>query len=138
MSYIPQPLQSGDLDSQGSTRTSDGPDLLTQVEVCRRLGISDETWMRWRKAGKAPEGVTMPSGRVKWRTADIDRLTHTPTERTGSRRYFGSVYRKQCARQVVSVVAHGERTVAAPSAQRNAKSFAVKPADGKSLNGGVR
>ena len=57
--------------AQQAHRDSDGPDLLGQTEVCRRLGISDETWRRWRRAGRVPAPVQMPSGRLKWRAADL-------------------------------------------------------------------
>lgn len=50
------------------------PDLLTQLEVCQRIGISDETWRRWRKRGLTPAPVQNlpPHSRPKWRVADID------------------------------------------------------------------
>jgi predicted DNA-binding transcriptional regulator AlpA len=67
-------------------------ELLRQVDVCARLGISDQTWMRWRAARRTPEAVVMPSGRLKWRADDIDALAGKPVERPG-RRYFASVYR---------------------------------------------
>lgn len=47
--------------------------LLRQVEVCARLGISDETWRRWRKARIAPMPVDLP-GAKRWRAEDIEAL----------------------------------------------------------------
>lgn len=74
-------------------------DLFTQLQVCAQLGISDDTWMRWRKAGRTPDAITLPSGRLKWRRADIDRLAGKPEERHGRRLHFGSVHgRKSAAR----------------------------------------
>jgi len=77
------------------------PDLLTQVQVCARLGISDQTWMRWRKAGRTPEPVTLPSGRRKWRQEDIERLVGAP-QPIARRHYFGAV---RHARTVANVSA---------------------------------
>lgn len=79
-----------------------GPELLSQIEVCRRLGISDETWRRWRKAGKTPLPVVLP-GRLKWRVIDIDAFTQqTVTERPSHRRYFAAA-RHQHARTVAAI-----------------------------------
>ena len=93
MAPIPQPLEPSDLDPQSASRRSDGPDLLTQKQVCQRLGISPDTWTRWRKAGHVPEAVTLPSGRRKWRVADIDAffLRGRAIESAPRRRYFRSV-----------------------------------------------
>jgi predicted DNA-binding transcriptional regulator AlpA len=64
-------------------------ELLTQVQVCAQLGISDQTWIRWRAARRTPEAVVMPSGRLKWRRVDIDALAGKSVEPSG-RRYFAS------------------------------------------------
>lgn len=85
-----QPLVAGDLELQEVAGQPYGPDLLSQVEVCRRLGISDQTWMRWRKAGRTPAAVTLPSGRLKWRLVDIDAITRSVTPAAPPRRrHFG-------------------------------------------------
>lgn len=42
--------------------------------------------MRWRKAGRTPEAVTLPSGRRKWRREDIDTLAGKPVARVS--RFF--------------------------------------------------
>lgn len=85
-----QSLEAGDLELQQVPRQPYGPDLLSQVEVCRRLGISDQTWMRWRKAGRTPAAVTLPSGRLKWRLTDIDAITRSVTPAVAPRRrHFG-------------------------------------------------
>jgi predicted DNA-binding transcriptional regulator AlpA len=82
----------GDLELQQVASQPNGPDLLTQVAVCDRLGISIDTWWRWRKAGLTPEAVTLPSGRLKWRRSDIDRMSGAvpapAVDRPGRRRYF--------------------------------------------------
>lgn len=95
-------LQPIDLDAQQPTREGHGPDLLTQVQVCARLGISNTTWMRWRKAGRTPHAVRLPSGRLKWRASDIAGLVSRSEERSTGRRYFGTA-RKSGAGQLVAV-----------------------------------
>lgn len=67
------------------------PDVLTQKEVCKRLAISDETWRRWRKAGRTPEQVALP-GRPRWRRADIDALVEPQGQTKVSA--FPSVFRR--------------------------------------------
>lgn len=73
--------------------------LLRQVEVCNRLGISDETWMRWRrlkKAGKAnyqcvPDPVPSSPAVKKWRESDIEALLAGEFSPIAMpRRYFGT------------------------------------------------
>jgi predicted DNA-binding transcriptional regulator AlpA len=113
---VPHPLQPLDLDTQAVTRDSDGPDLLSQIEVCRRLGISDQTWMTWRKAGKTPEAITLPSGRRKWRVSDIDVMVGRPIERAG-RRYFAAARRR---------VRHSPATLIGQSVAPQANPLAVK------------
>jgi predicted DNA-binding transcriptional regulator AlpA len=82
-----QHLVAANLDAQSVTRNGHGSDLLRQIDVCARLGISDQTWMRWRKAGRVPDAVVLPSGRLRWRRDDIERLAGAPTTVT-SRNYF--------------------------------------------------
>lgn len=76
---------------------STAPELLRQVDVCARLWISDQTWLRWRAAKRTPDAVVMPSGRLRWRREDIDRLAGVvPVEEPAARsRYFGSIYRRR-------------------------------------------
>ena len=71
------------------------PDLLTQGQVCRMLGISDETWRRWRAAGRTPQQVDLP-GHPRWRRDDIEALAGQPV----AGRYFRSIHRRQCAVRV--------------------------------------
>lgn len=73
-------------------RHADRADLLSQTQLCRVLGISASTWIRWRASKLTPEAVVMPSGRLKWRREDIDALAGKPVERPG-RRYFAAVHR---------------------------------------------
>jgi len=81
--------------------------LLRQFEVCKRLGISDETWMRWQRfkaAGREgyqhyPGHVAMP-GVKRWKESDIeaqkDRLENSsPINQPG--RYFGAHRRRSAA-----------------------------------------
>lgn len=60
-----------------------GCEVIRQMEICRRYGISDDTWRRWRQAGLVPEPLDRP-GRPRWRTAEIEAWWR------GERRYFGS------------------------------------------------
>jgi predicted DNA-binding transcriptional regulator AlpA len=46
-------------------------ELLRVVDICARLGVSDETWRRWRLNGLAPTPVRLP-GRPRWRVEDIE------------------------------------------------------------------
>jgi predicted DNA-binding transcriptional regulator AlpA len=102
MSPVPHLLQSRDLDSQASASGCHTADLLTQKQVCQRLGISEDTWTRWRKAQRVPEAVTLPSGRRKWRVVDIDAMLQVrPTSVGARRRFFGSVQTR--AGQLVAV-----------------------------------
>ena len=45
--------------------------LLSQIEIARRFGKSDEWWRRRRQAGTAPQPITL-DGRPLWREQDID------------------------------------------------------------------
>lgn len=69
------------------------PDLVTQTEICARLGITAQTWIRWRAAKRTPEAIRMPSGRFRWRRADIDALVGNPE--TPERRPFELVARRR-------------------------------------------
>lgn len=46
-------------------------DLYTQIQICRRLGISDESWRRWRARGITPPKVELP-GHPRWRVVDVE------------------------------------------------------------------
>lgn len=71
-------------------RPHQSPTVLTQRDICQRLGISDETWRRWRTSGRAPAPLpNFPPRRPRWRTQDIEDIEHGrvvvgPT----TRRYF--------------------------------------------------
>lgn len=78
-----QALQPSHLQPQVATGQRDGADLLSQPQIARRLGISTDTWLRWRKAGLVPEAVVLPSGRRKWRREDIDEMAGEPATVTG-------------------------------------------------------
>lgn len=49
----------------------DGPEFLRQSDICRWLGISDETWRRWRQAGRVPRPVDLP-GAPRWSRRDLE------------------------------------------------------------------
>jgi len=64
-------LQAASAHAQQPQGHGDGPDVLTQTQICRRLGLSDETWRRWRARGITPPRVALP-GHPRWTRADID------------------------------------------------------------------
>jgi hypothetical protein len=64
-----------------TNRVLPAPQYLTQIQICRRLGICVETWRNWRKAGFAPTPAPLP-GRPRWTVADIVRFEQ------GGSRYF--------------------------------------------------
>ena len=67
---------------------------LTQTQICRKYGISDETWRRWRAAQMTPDPVPNLPGAKRWRAADVaaffdGRAPESP------RRFFSSHRRLQ-------------------------------------------
>jgi hypothetical protein len=70
-----RPLQSATPETEPTQRDAHGPQVLTQSRVCRRLGISDETWRTWRKRGITPPRVELP-GHPRWRLDDIIAFEH--------------------------------------------------------------
>jgi hypothetical protein len=78
-----QPLRDDD-------RPRETPEFLTQIQICRRLGITDETWRRWRAAGKTPAPLDLP-GHPRWRAADIERFLQGRKADPKTRTYFASV-----------------------------------------------
>jgi len=66
------------------------PELIGQTAICKRLGISDETWRKWRKRGIAPRPV-VPGYQPRWNVADIDAFVAGSSAPGGSgRHYFAS------------------------------------------------
>jgi hypothetical protein len=68
------------------------PSLIRQAHICLRLGISDETWRRWRAAGLVPAPVTT-HGRPRWRVVDIERIEAGEVVIPGRRSFFGGARR---------------------------------------------
>ena len=69
--------------------------LLTQIQVCRRLGVCVQTWRNWRDRGLTPLPVMM-TGRPRWLAAEIEafeRGRRVPDP--GRRTFFGSVERRR-------------------------------------------
>jgi hypothetical protein len=75
--------------------------LLTQIQICRRLGISDETWRRWRVARRVPAPVPNVPGRPRWTLAAIQEFEAGMGQRGGRRAYFQSARRARLTRAVV-------------------------------------
>lgn len=73
---------------------SDPPETITQLRICRRLGISDETWRRWRKAGLTPRPVAMP-GRPRWLVSDIEAFKRGRVAVPGRRQFFVTAARRR-------------------------------------------
>ena len=46
-------------------------DLLTVEEVCRRLGVSADTWYKWRARRITPKLIRLPNGSYRVRTKDL-------------------------------------------------------------------
>lgn len=92
MSRIPQDTQrvagSPQLVERQEHPRAGQPQLLTQLHICRRLGIGVTTWRRWRAARRVPAPVPGLPGRPRWRLADIEAFERG-LHGTG-RRYFGS------------------------------------------------
>lgn len=64
--------------------------LLSQAAICKRLGISDETWRRWTKAGLAPSSLPgFPFRRPRWSLLDIEAFERGRPVGPMARRYFG-------------------------------------------------
>ena len=53
--------------------------FLTPTDVARRYDTTPDTIRRWVREGKLP-AVHMPSGRVKFRRAEIDELMPEPEQ----------------------------------------------------------
>ncbi|MCP2337875.1 helix-turn-helix transcriptional regulator [Actinomadura rupiterrae] len=52
---------------------SAGKELLTVAEVCQRLKISRTTFYQWRRNGRGPLCVILPSGRLRIPRPALDR-----------------------------------------------------------------
>lgn len=77
---------------QQAQRDANGPRLLTQIQVCRRLGIGVQTWRDWRAARRVPAPVPNVPGRPRWSVSDIEdfeRGLYGPHGRV----YFGAARR---------------------------------------------
>jgi hypothetical protein len=73
------------------------PELIGQLALCRRFGISDDTWRRWRAARLTPEPVDLP-GRPRWLLSEIEAFFLRGRRRPeGGRSFFGSAVRRRRA-----------------------------------------
>lgn len=45
-------------------------DLMTVKAVCKLLGISPDTFYRWRQLGKAPAAISLPNGSLRIAMSD--------------------------------------------------------------------
>ena len=96
------PLESAPSHAQQPERDRDSADLLRQIDVCRKLGISDETWRRWRARGLTPEPVDLP-GVLRWRRQDVEAFMERKRALPRTRHYFRSAERQTRAKQLVAV-----------------------------------
>lgn len=64
--------------------------FMRQSELCRYLGISDKTWIRWRAAGAVEPPVNLP-GAKKWKNEYIEQIKQGEVRPSGQgRRFFAS------------------------------------------------
>lgn len=82
-----QPIRDRDLSQQPL-------ELLTQTQICRRLGICVQTWRNWRQWGWAPQPIAA-KGRPRWRVEDIERFKQGRVVASGRRTFFGSAVRRR-------------------------------------------
>jgi hypothetical protein len=85
---------------QRQVRNRVGGTLIGQAHICRRLGITVQTWRRWRQAGLAPVPV-LEKPRPRWRVVDIERLESGEVVIPGRRSFLGAA-RRHVARVSVS------------------------------------
>jgi len=64
--------------------------VLRQFQICQRLGISDETWRRWVRCGRAPAPLDgFPIERPRWSVQSIEAFERGLRQaRPGRRDYF--------------------------------------------------
>lgn len=93
MSRVDSAPETGATEPQVSNRDERPVSFLTQIQICRRLGISDETWRRWRKARQVPAPVPNVPGHPRWSVRDIEDFERGLYGARG-RVYFGSARRK--------------------------------------------
>lgn len=51
--------------------------LLSRQEAARRLGVAGDTVRTWHREGKI-EAVRLPSGKLRYRAADVERILNAP------------------------------------------------------------
>lgn len=93
-----------------------GPQLVTGLDIARRLGIARDTWARWVRRGLAPAPVPNLPGYPRWNAREIDQFAAGVTRTPGRRSYFGTarVLRQASRRPVVSL-AHDNKSVSRPA-----------------------
>lgn len=67
--------------------------VLRQFEICQRLGISDESWRRYVRSGRAPEPLPgWPVNCPRWSVEDVEAFERRRVSgvRLTPRRYVGS------------------------------------------------
>lgn len=74
--------------------TLQGPELLTQIQICRKLGICVQTWRNWRERGLTPEPVNTP-GVPRWLASEIEQFTRGRRVQSGRRSFFGTAVRRR-------------------------------------------
>jgi hypothetical protein len=71
-------------------------ELIGQIAICRRYGICDETWRRWRFAGVTPRPVDVP-GRPRWILTEVEDFFRGRRKPEGGRTFFRSAVRRRVA-----------------------------------------
>jgi predicted DNA-binding transcriptional regulator AlpA len=54
-----------------SVGTSPLPPLVSTRQLAAHLGVHPSTVYRWRQLGRAPRAITLASGQLRWRWADV-------------------------------------------------------------------
>lgn len=95
-------LQPAATDVKPRARQADRRDqagtLLTQAAICERLDISDETWRRWVRCGRAPAALEgFPRLRPRWARSDVEAFELGRFTGPTMRHYFGTARRRRRA-----------------------------------------
>jgi hypothetical protein len=85
-----------DSDDQSRVLLTEQPTTLTQIQICRRIGVCVQTWRNWRRLGIAPQPIEM-GRRPRWRLADIEKLERGHLVKPGRKMYLAATVRRRPA-----------------------------------------